>query len=192
MKDRLDELLTDARPRSSADIPEVRRELDSMVEAIAERSRVRRRNRRNLARGMVALGALTLGGTAAAAATPGLLSALGWTPDVATTVILSGEVCDAEFKIHPSGSREGESDPAVLAARDYLLSLDLDAANLAIAREDLRERGVDLAGRTEAEQEMDVFNHWVVAGVFDELQRLGYDRERVSIESAYRCDEEES
>jgi len=114
-----------------------------------------------------------------------------WIPDVTVTDGV-GDCALRGLRVMPEGT--GADDPAVVAAREYFLGLDLDDVDFSdelaerraspVTSEDGSATGKtagDLS--TEESLEFDAYFLAVSQMVWDEVERQGLDSERVSLES---------
>ncbi|WP_432576716.1 hypothetical protein [Kineococcus esterisolvens] len=97
------------------------------------------------------------------------------------------------MKVVPYHGAKGVDDPAVLAGREYLATMDLD--DLDYSRQLQDQRSMDVTDGVTGEylgtgeelytEDWIEFNAWsqaISAAVFDEVRRQGYDVSKVSIE----------
>ncbi|WP_432534893.1 hypothetical protein [Kineococcus arenarius] len=171
------------------------REVDDLVRACAPTTRVRRGGRRGdrLAR------RLAIGGTAAVVALAGVGAAAAspWAPDwLAWDRVIGrtpGQCALLSVKVVPDRGAQGLDDPAVVAGRKHLATMDLD--DLDYSRQLQEQRSMDVTDGVTGEylgtgeelytEEWIEFNAWsqaISAAVFDEVRRQGYDASKISIE----------
>lgn len=196
----LDDLLARSAPVTTAMTTLVHEQVHQLVKAsagerptaaVARGGRWARGRRVATGAGVAAL-ALT-GVTAAAAASPGAPEWLSWVQWPADTSITDGPGHCAlhEMRVMPEGT--AVDDPAVVAARAYLVELDLDDVDYA---DELAEQkamtvtgvGVEPGGQTGEdffsgeELEYNAYTNAISAMVWAEVERQGLDSEVVSIE----------
>ena len=203
----LDTLLDGSHPRAPPHGRGIEHELALLAKAHANRKGTRAgasigqwipRHRNAV---FAALALAVFGGASAAAAAPAITSWYeGWMADLTTDHAYPAadksfnESCTIDWKVLPSNDETAAADPAVLAARDYLLTLDLSTVTTnPIYLEGMRNpEGTDdtFVPASDGSLEAAAFTHTVADVVFAEVTRQGFDYQRVSVEVEPVCSPE--
>lgn len=185
----LDELLDRSAPRTAHVTPPKDHELAELVAESGGSKAGRLGGRRTLAVAIAAL--IGLGGVSAAAAAPGIIGFIGDVISDRTTqhrfTVDDGSVCAIEWAIGLAEGRSAEgSEPALAAAREYLLALDISAVVIdPDILQGIRDGEASAEGpaRSEADIQSVALMSTVARLLHAELERQGYGEAGVVLQT---------